>query len=276
MPSQKTLTTSQQTEIIFFDDFTLPELDRSIWNVEVTGQIYNNEQQAYIDSAETLYINPEGPDQARGVLVIHPRYRKGYTTPEGSAFDFISARIHTRGKLDFTYGSVSARICLPSGAGLWPAFWMLGSSSEWPACGELDIMEYVGEEDWISVAIHGPNYYGETPLVNKKFFSDPAAVHAWHVYSMDWKPDCVCFKVDNELVYRVTRPMIDFYGDWVFDQAHYMLLNFALGGVYPFKTNGIETPYYGLPKETVHAIQRDEIKLLVDWVKVTRSHDSER
>jgi len=152
---------------------------------------------------------------------------------------------------------------------------MLGNSGEWPHCGELDIMEYVGENDWTSVAIHGPNYFGETPMVNKKFFTNHAAVHTWHVYSMDWTPDYILFKVDDELVYRVTRPMIDYYGSWVFDQSHFMLLNFALGGIYPFKTNGIETPYYGLPEETVRAIQRDEIKLLVDWVKVFRSHNNE-
>jgi beta-glucanase (GH16 family) len=276
MPRHQTSSTSQQTEVIFFDDFTSPELDRSVWNVEVTGQVYNNEQQAYIDSSETLYIDPKEDDQVNGVLVIHPRYRKGYITPQGKSFDFISARIHTRNKVEFAYGSVAARIWLPEGVGLWPAFWMLGNNGEWPRCGELDIMEYVGEKDWTSVAIHGPTYHGETPLVNKKFFSNPASVHAWHVYSMEWSPDCIHFKVDEELVYRVTRPMVDFYGDWVFDQRHYMLLNFALGGIYPFKTNGIKTPYYGLPAETVHAIQRDEIKLLLDWVKVSRSHDLER
>ena len=271
MAHQRTPATSQQPEVIFFDDFTSPALNRSAWNVEVTGQVYNNEQQAYIDSPETLYIETGQSDQANGVLVIHPRYRQGYVTPQGRTFDFISGRIHTRGNVEFTYGNVAARILLPEGVGLWPAFWMLGSNGEWPHCGELDIMEYVGEKDWTSVAIHGPNYYGETPLVNKKFFAQPAAVHTWHVYSIDWTATHIHFSVDNELVYRVTRPMVDYYGSWVFDQNHFMLLNFALGGIYPFKTNGVETPYYGLPQETVHAIQRDEIKLLIDWVKVSRS-----
>jgi len=260
----------QQSDVLFFDDFTSPELNRLAWNIEVTGKIHNEEQQAYIDSAETLYIENDDQGKANGVLVIHPRYHKGFVTPQGNTFDFTSGRINTKGKFEFTYGSVSARILLPMGVGLWPAFWMLGGSGEWPACGELDIMEYVGDNDWISVAIHGPTYHGETPLVNKKFFSDPAAIHGWHVYSLDWTDSYIHFRVDDELVYRVTRPMIDFYGSWVFDQKHFIILNFALGGVYPFKTNGIEVPYYGLPQETVQAIQRDEIKLMVDWVKVTR------
>ena len=260
----------KESDVMFFDDFNAGELDRSIWNVEVTGNVHNNEQQAYIDSPETLYIEKDYQGDADGVLVIHPRYRKGFVTPQGKTFDFTSGRINTQSKLEFTYGSVSARILLPEGVGLWPAFWMLGGSGEWPHCGELDIMEYVGEKDWTSVAIHGPTYHGETPLVNKKFFSNPSAVHHWRVYSLDWTDSYIHFKVDDELVYRVTRPMIDFYGSWVFDQKHFIILNFALGGIYPFKTNGIETPYYGLPQETVEAIQRDEIKLLVDWVKVTR------
>lgn len=270
MAHQHPTSISQQPEVIFFDDFTAPELDRSHWNVEVTGQVHNNEQQAYIDSAETLYIEKDHQGQASGVLVIHPRHHQGFVTPQGRTFDFTSGRINTQGKVEFTYGSVSARILLPEGVGLWPAFWMLGSKGEWPACGELDIMEYVGEKDWTSVAVHGPSYFGETPLVNKKFFATPNTVHDWHIYSLEWTASSIHFKVDEEIVYRATRPMVDFYGTWVFDQKHYIILNFALGGVYPFKTNGIETPYYGLPQETVQAIQRDEIKFLVDWVKVTR------
>lgn len=261
--------TSQQSDVLFFDDFTSPELDRSNWNVEVTGKIHNNEHQAYIDSSETLYIEKDYQGDANGVLVIHPRYRKGFVNSQGKHFDFTSGRINTQGKFEFTYGQISARMLLPVGIGLWPAFWMLGANEKWPECGEMDIMEYVGENDWTGVAVHGPTYHGETPLVNKKFYSTPAAVNDWHVYSMDWTESSIHFKVDDELVYRVTRPMVDYFGSWVFDRNYFIILNFALGGIYPFKTNGIETPYYGLPQETVQAIQRGEIKLLVDWVKVT-------
>jgi len=262
-------TEQNKPEVVFFDDFITDELDRSKWNIEITGQTVNDEQQAYIDSVETIYIDKGHHEHANGVLVIHPRYQQGYVTPQGDSFDFTSGRINTRGKLEFTYGSVSARMRLPVGIGLWPAFWMLGSNEKWPGCGELDIMEYVGEKDWTSVAIHGPNYFGDTPLVNKKYFTQSASADAWHVYSMDWTDSHIQFCVDDELIYRVTRPMVDYYGSWVFNQKHYIILNLALGGTYPFKTNGIASPYYGLPDETVQAIQRDEIKLLVDWVKVS-------
>jgi len=153
-------------EIIFFDDFDMGKLDRKKWNVVITGKIYNNEQQAYIDSPETIYIaaNGEVPGASNGALIIHPRYRQDYRTPGGKKFDFISGRINTRNKFDFKYGIAAARMILPSGSGLWPAFWLLGSGT-WPESGEIDIMEYVGEPDWISSALHGPGYHGEAGLV---------------------------------------------------------------------------------------------------------------
>ncbi len=88
--------------IIFFDDFTTNELDRNKWNVVVTEDIYNNEQQAYIDSEETIYLL-EKEDDANGVLVIQPRYRKGYVSKKGDFFDFVSGRINTRGKFYFKW-----------------------------------------------------------------------------------------------------------------------------------------------------------------------------
>lgn len=257
-------------ELIFFDDFTANELDREKWNVEITGEIHNNEQQAYIDSTETIYLQQD-TNAANGVLVIQPRYYGGYVTSNREKFDFISGRINTRKKLEFTYGSVSARIKLPVGEGLWPAFWTLGINGHWPGCGEIDIMEYVGEPDWTSVAVHGPGYSGETPVVNKKYFIHPEEAIHWHVYSLDWTQDSMIFKIDGEIVYRVTRPSIEFLGHWVFDHHQFLIINFALGGRYPFKTNGIRAPYYGLPETTVEAIRKNEIKLLVDWVKVIRN-----
>lgn len=262
------MTIKDNQEIVFFDDFTADELDRTKWNVEITGNVHNNEQQAYIDSSETIFLQ-QGLEHANGVLVIQPRFRKGYVTPQGNVFDFVSGRINTREKFEITHGSVSARIQLPAGEGLWPAFWLLGSHGHWPDCGEFDIMEYVGETDWTSAAVHGPGYSGETPLVNKKYFQPHADATCWHVYSLEWTPNSLIFKIDEELVYRVTRPSVEHLGRWVFDDKKFIIINFALGGVYPFKTNGVDAPYYGIPSPTVHAICNNEIKLLVDWVKAT-------
>ncbi len=262
---------SNNNEIIYFDDFSLGNLDRSKWNVEITGKRVNHEQQAYIDSSDTIYISQGYPGSSQGVLVIHPRYQPGFTTQQGRSYDFVSGRINTRNKMAFTFGCVSARIRLTSGMGLWPAFWVLGSSGHWPICGEIDVMENVGEPDWASVAIHGPGYSGETPLVNKKFFSNDDLATNWHIYSLECSATAgFIFRFDGELIYRVTRPMVEFYGAWVFNDPKYLILNFALGGTYPFKTNGIRSPYYGISEKTVQSIQNNDIKMLVDWVKVTR------
>jgi beta-glucanase (GH16 family) len=259
------------TDVLFFDDFSLGELDRTKWNVRVTGKIYNDEQQAYVDSPETIYIAPneDDPGLKNGCLVIHPRHRPGFVTPEGERFDFISGRIDTRGKFDFSYGTAAARIRLPSGKGVWPAFWLMGHGA-WPDIGEIDIMEYVGEPDWISAALHGPGYSGEAGLVNKFFFPTAEDATTWHVYALDWTPDKLIFRVDGATIYRVTRPMTAFFGPWVFDNNKYLILNFALGGTYPYKTNGIEMPYYGLPETTVQRIKDNQVKIMVDWVKVSR------
>jgi beta-glucanase (GH16 family) len=259
-----------EARVLFFDDFGSGELDRSRWNVRITGDIYNNEQQAYIDSAETIYI--ASAEQAaganHGALIIRPRYRPNYLSPEGDRFDFVSGRIDTRDNFDFRYGSAAARMMLPSGLGLWPAFWILGYD-RWPSSGEIDVMEYVGERDWVSSAVHGPNYFGEAGLVNKLFFSGSNDATAWHVYSVDWRPDNMLFKVDGRTTYRVTRQMTDFFGPWVFDNNKFLILNFALGGIYPFKTNGVKEPYYGLPDSTVDLIEKEEVKIVIDWVRVT-------
>ncbi len=263
------LTSPNEQRLIFEDDFSSGQLDRSKWNVRTTGQVVNNEQQAYVDSDETIYIAPvhENATVENKVLVLHPRFRPGYTTPDGQRFDFISGRIDTREKFHFAYGSASARIKLPAGPGLWPAFWAMGSG-KWPENGEIDVMEYVGETDWISCALHGPDYCGESALVNKLFFQDEEDATAWHVYTVDWTPNQIVFKVDGKLIYRVTRPMVNFFGSWVFSNKKHLILNLALGGVYPFKTNGIHTPYYGIPEETVAKIQDDQVKVLIDWVRV--------
>jgi beta-glucanase (GH16 family) len=244
---------------LFFDDFSGKDLDRSHWNVIVTGRTVNNEQQAYVDSRDVLYLD-------KGALVIQPRFREAFKTPEGRAFDFVSGRIDSRSKFSFTYGTAAARMKLAAGAGLWPAFWALGEG-RWPDTGEIDIMENVGESTWTSVALHGPGYFGDTPLVHREPAQDIAG---WHVYSVDWTEDTLVFRVDEREVYRVTKAMVERYGRWAFDNPKFLILNLALGGGYPQSVNKADAPYPGLPEATVRAIKKDEPKILVDWVRVTR------
>ena len=250
-------------KVVFFDDFSGASLDRSKWNAEVTGMHVNNELQAYVDSNSTIYLE-------NNALVLRPQYARGFATKDGQHFDFISGRINTRDKFDFKYGTAEARIRLSEGAGLWPAWWMLGNG-EWPATGELDIMEYVGEQDWASAAVHGPGYSGETPFVNRTYFPAKNSVTQWHVYALDWTPDSLVFKYDGAPMFRVTRPMTDFYGKWAFDTNKFLVLNFAVGGIYPAKINGIQRPYYGLASSTLDQIKNNQARMWVDWVRVTQN-----
>jgi beta-glucanase (GH16 family) len=257
---------------IFFDDFSGPGLDTSKWNVEITGMHFNNELQAYVDSVNVLqFVNgSEAEGAENGAALFTPRFAPGYTTSDGRKFDFISSRINTRNKAEFASGTVSAKIKLTEGAGLWPAFWILGSG-QWPETGEIDVMEYVGEKDWASAAVHGPKYSGDAGLVNRLYFTDSNNATQWHIYSVDWKPDSLIFKYDGITMFRVTKPMATFFGPWVFDNPKYLILNFAVGGVYPFKINGIKEPYYGLSAITLQAIKEGKSRMLVDWVRVTKN-----
>lgn len=250
-------------QVVFFDDFTESKIDRSKWNAEITGMHVNNELQAYVDSSSTAYIED-------GLLVLRPQYAPKFKTKDGQQFDFISGRLNTRDKFDFTYGTAEARIKLTAGEGLWPAWWMLGNGN-WPDCGEIDIMEYVGEPDWASSAVHGPGYSGETPFVNRLYFDKQHDATQWHVYGVDWTPDALVFKYDGVPMFRVNRKMTAHYGKWAFDNKKFLILNYALGGAYPVKINGVKQPYYGLPESSVNLVKEGQAKMFVDWVRVTKA-----
>jgi len=256
---------------VFFDDFSGTTLDTAKWNVETTGMHFNNELQAYIDSASTItFVKGTAAEGAEnGALMIQPKFTPGFITADNQKFDFISGRINTRNKFEVAYGTISARIKLTDGAGLWPAWWMLGNGG-WPETGEIDIMEYVGEKDWASAAVHGKGYSGDAGLVDRLYFPSNNDVTQWHVYAVDWTPDSLVFKYDDLPILRVTKPMAQFFGNWAFDNPKFLILNFAVGGIYPFKINGVKEPYYGLPAATFEAIKNNKSKMLVDWVKVTR------
>ena len=261
---QLQLDAQSNKKVLFFDDFTSANLDRSKWNVIITGDHFNDELQAYIDSASTLFVE-------NGCLVFRPQYSPGFITKDGKRFDFTSARITTQNKFDFAYGTAEAKIKLTKGSGLWPAWWMLGNQI-WPATGEIDIMENIGESDWANVAVHGPGYSGETPFVNRQYFNASNDVTNWHVYAVEWSPTEMIFIYDGIVMYKVSKTMINHYGKWVFDEPKHLLLNFAVGGIYPAKINGIKGKgvKYGLPESTAELIKNSKVKMWVDWVKVSR------
>ena len=250
-----------RSKTLFADEFNGTALDRAKWNVIVTGggwHTVNNEQQAYIDAADVLAVHD-------GVLRIHPRFQPGYKTPDGKTADFVSGRIDTRDKFEFTYGTAAARMKLAPGAGLWPAFWALGNG-RWPDTGEIDVMENVGDPGWTSVALHGPGYFGDTPLVKRA----PVDITRWHVYAVEWTADRLVFRIDGNEIYRVSKADVEKYGRWAYDNPKHVILNLALGGGYPHGVNKTEKPYFGIPQSTVDAIKAGKADTLVDWVRVTQ------
>jgi beta-glucanase (GH16 family) len=256
----------QHADTLFYESFNSPTLNRAKWNVEATGvnaHTVNNEQQAYVDSAATLVM-------ANGLLHIRPIYQQGFATKGGTKYDFISGRINTRQKFEFTYGTASARIKMAAGAGLWPAFWALGEG-KWPDCGEIDMMENIGDSSWVSHALHGPGYFGNTPLAHRSFFPKGIDVTQWHIYSVNWTKDSLIFSIDGTITYTVTRDMVEKYGRWAYANPKFIILNFALGGGYPQGVNGIKAPYPGLPQSTVDKIKDGKADFLVDWVLVTKN-----
>jgi beta-glucanase (GH16 family) len=257
------VSSAQKQDTLFFESFNGNTLNRSVWNVEVTNTAYNNEQQAYVDSAGIIIID-------KGQLTVKPAYHKGYNKNRETMNDFVSGRINTRNRYEFKYGNVTAKMKTTAGDGIWPAFWLLGNG-RWPDAGEIDIMETVGDPTWASNAIHGPTYHGDTPLISKNLFVDGSDVTAWHTYGVNIKPDEIVFSIDGEITCTATKAMVEKYGNWVFDNQKYIILNLALGGGYPQGVFKMKGPYTGLTQETVDKVKAGKVKFEVDWVLVTKN-----
>lgn len=173
----------------------------------------------------------------------------------GSAFT--SGRITTQGLFDQTYGRFEARIKMPYGPGLWPAFWMLGTDIEtvgWPQCGEIDIMEYRGQEpNIIHGSVHGPGYSGGLAKTKSFGFEKNRFDVDFHLFAVEWGEDFIDFFVDDVFYQRITPD--DLNGEWVFDSPYFLILNLAVGG-----------NYVGFPTEQTVFPQT----MLIDYVRVYR------
>jgi beta-glucanase (GH16 family) len=131
-------------------------------------------------------------------------------------------------------GRVEARIKLPAGQGLWPAFWMLGHNvavTGWPAGGEIDIMESKGSEPTISSsAVHGPGYSGNTPFAHRQPLAAGSLTDDFHTFAVEWDSLHVAFYVDGYVHYGITRQSLETYGKSILDQPFFLILNLAVGG----------------------------------------------
>jgi beta-glucanase (GH16 family) len=188
----------------------------------------NNEKEFYTNARENISLN------GNGQLMIVARLAPSSMTCYYGPCRYTSAKITTRGKMDAAPGRVEARIKLPSGQGLWPAFWMLGSSfpsTPWPACGEFDIMENHGSaSSGVSSAVHGPGYSGNTPFARGYVLGSGTFSDDFHIFAVEWDAIEVRFFVDNISYHAVARGDMERFGKTVLDQSFFVILNLAVGG----------------------------------------------
>lgn len=224
--ADKFISTSETIQIyiapglIWADEFNDPGApDSSKWGYDIGGGGWgNNESQYYTSRTENVVVGD-------GLLKITAQ-KENY---EGAAYT--SARLKTQGNFNFKYGKVEVRAKLPKGAGTWPAIWMLGSNittAGWPACGEIDIMEHVGNNPGkVLSAIHTLSSNGATVNHGSKTVSD--ANSAFHVYGIDWSANRIQFSVDGEVFYTY-NPTEKNNSTWPFDKEQFIILNIAMGG----------------------------------------------
>jgi beta-glucanase (GH16 family) len=245
--------------LVWSDEFNRPDgssPDPAKWTViEDCSGFGNRELEYYTPRASNVHLE-------NGSLVLTAR-KETYTGPDGVTREYTSGRLQTAGRFQQQYGRFEARIKVPKGQGLWPAFWMLGSDFEsvkWPACGEMDIMENIGAEPAkVHGSLHGPGYSGGNPLTGVYTLPAPAQFgHAFHVFAMEWDPTGIRFYVDNTLYETQTVDSIPPGKRWVFDHPFFILFDLAVGGYWPGDPN---------------AATSFPATMLVDYVRVYKRKD---
>jgi beta-glucanase (GH16 family) len=239
------------------DEFNQPDgspPDPTKWKIETDSNGGgNNELEYYTARPENLRVK-------NGNLEMIAR-QETYTGPDGKTRNYTSARLNTLGQFDQAYGRFEARIKIPYGQGVWPAFWMLGNDIEkvgWPTCGEIDIIENIGREPAIvHGTIHGPGYSGAKGIGAPYSLASGRFADDYHVFAAEWEPNQIRFYVDDHLYATRTPSDLPAGTKWVYDHPFYVVLDLAVGGGWP-----------GNPDATTVFPQT----MLVDYVRVYRKN----
>ncbi|MEQ8676343.1 MAG: glycoside hydrolase family 3 N-terminal domain-containing protein [Aggregatilineales bacterium] len=246
---------SREWTLVWSDEFDAPAgtpINDEFWTCEEGGHGWGNgELQYYNQSLDNVSQDGEGNLS----IVAREENPEDYTCHYGTC-THTSARCITEGKVEFTYGRVEARIQVPFGQGIWPAFWMLGANfrrAGWPSAGEIDIMEHIGREPYaVYGTVHGPLYSGGNGIGDGTTLAEPVT-DDFHVFAVDWDENELRWYVDGELYFTLTADDLPANRTWVFDHDFFMLLNVAVGGGWP-----------GYPDDTTEFPQT----MLVDYVRV--------
>ncbi|HEU4634562.1 MAG TPA: glycoside hydrolase family 16 protein [Edaphobacter sp.] len=245
--------TKTNWKLVWSDEFNGPDgspPDSSKWKFATGGGGWGNKE------LESYTSRLQNAEQRGGNLVITAR-KEDYVGQDGIARPYTSARLTTKGQFSQAYGRFEARMKLPLGKGIWPAFWLLGDnidSARWPTAGEIDVMENIGEPGRIYSTLHGPGYSGAHGLSTPFNLPSGEAVDTgFHTYAVEWTPRRIRFFFDDELIVERTPNDLPQGAKWVYDHSFFLLLNVAVGGAWP-----------GNPDETTRFPQR----MLVDYVRV--------
>ncbi|GAA0517172.1 endo-1,3-beta-glucanase [Paractinoplanes deccanensis] len=245
-----------EAAVVWNEDFNGPAgsgVDTSKWNFDVGGSGWGNQELQYYTSG-TSNVAMDG----QGHLVITARKGSGGNSCWNGTCQFTSGRIQTAGKFTQQYGHIEARIQVPNGSGLWPAFWMLGGGN-WPTDGEIDIMEIVGRDpNRLFGTLHGPGYSGGNSFGGTLVAGSPW-YQAFHTFAVDWSPNLIRWTVDGQEYFRATPDSLRAAKgnvSWVFEHPFFIILNLAVGGNF-----GQGNPST-LPNES---------RMLIDYVHVSTS-----
>jgi beta-glucanase (GH16 family) len=239
--------TAPERPLLWQDSFGGPAgsfPDPAIWTAELGGGGWGNQElETYTDAADNVALD------GAGHLVVSAR---------AGDLGWTSARITTSGKRTTRYGLIEVRAKIPSGTGIWPAAWMLGQNIEqvgWPRCGEIDLIESVGDTTTALQTVHGPKadatrwQRGVTTPRARPLSAD------FHTYSVDWTAEQITFAIDGVVTGVVRTADVPADASWPFTEPQYLLLNVAVGGTLP-----------GPPDASTPRVA----SMVVDWVRVHR------
>jgi beta-glucanase (GH16 family) len=256
LASAATPADSSKWTLTWSDEFNGPDgssPDPAKWKFDVGGGGWGNRE------LESYTARPQNVVERGGNLVLSER-KEDYTGPDGIARPYTSGRIETKGLFAQAYGRIEARMKLPVGKGIWPAFWLLGDADpqvKWPAMGEIDIMEAIGDPHTVYSTLHGPGYSGSNGISKKFPLPEGAAIDSgFHVYAVEWAPNDLKFYFDGDLIAERTPADLPRGATWVYEHRFFVILNVAVGGAWP-----------GNPDQTTPFPQQ----MLVDYVRVYRA-----